>query len=119
MKPLRLLFLLILAGTAPLAQAQNQGEMNQQAAASFAKADQQLNALYKKALAGLDEESKAKLKAAQRAWVAFRDAEAEFHMQVEAGGGSMAAMIYEGTRARLTKARIAELREFLANHAGR
>ncbi len=58
------------------------------------------------------------MKAAQRAWVVFRNAEAALQMDVEARGGSMAPMIYEGTRARLTKVRIAELREFVKVHGG-
>lgn len=115
-RPFRITLLalaLALGGTS--ASAQSQGEMNQEAAASFKKADAELNRTYTKLLASLDDEARAKLKAAQRAWVVFRDAEAEYQMDAEARGGSMAAMIYEGTRARLTKARIAQLKESSGN----
>jgi len=95
--------------------AQSQAEMNQEAAANFKKADAELNRTYSMLLASLDDEARAKLKAAQRAWVVFRDAEAEYQMDAEARGGSMASMIYEGTRARLTKQRIAQLKEQSGN----
>jgi uncharacterized protein YecT (DUF1311 family) len=116
---LPILIFAFVARIAPIAEAQSQGEMNRQAAASFEKADRELNKLCQKLVADLADQSKAKLKAARRAWVTFRDAEAEFQMDAEARGGSMAAMIYEGTRARMTKARIASLREFFATRAER
>ena len=93
--------------------AQSQQEMNREAEASFTKADAELNRVYAKVIATLDDESKPELKAAQRAWVAFRDAQATFQMNQEARGGSMAPMIYAGVRASLTKARIAQLKELL------
>jgi uncharacterized protein YecT (DUF1311 family) len=46
----------------------------------------------------------------------FRDAQAEFEMDTEARGGSMAPMIYSGVRASLTKARVAQLKEVLSNN---
>ncbi len=110
-----LVFLFLVALAAPGAFAQSQQQMNRDAEASFTKADAELNRIYAKVLAGLDDESKPELKAAQRAWVAFRDAHAEFQMNYEAHGGSMAPMIYAGVRASLTKARIAQLKELLTN----
>jgi uncharacterized protein YecT (DUF1311 family) len=108
--PLALLLLTLLVTISP-AVAQSQSEMNDEATASFEKADKELNRVYAKVLAGLDTEGRAKLKAVQRAWVVWRDAQADFSADQEARGGSMEAMIYDGTRARLTKARIAELRK--------
>ena len=107
--------LLLLALSAAPAFAQNQFEMNREAEASFTKADAELNRVYAKVIATLDDEGRAKLKAAQRAWVAFRDAQADFEMDSEARGGSMAPMIHAGVRASVTKARIAQLKELLAN----
>jgi len=95
--------------------AQTQQEMNREAAADFAKADTALNKLYTKVLATLDDEGKKKLKAAQRAWVVFRDAEADLQADSGARGGSMAPMIYDGTRATLTNERIKALKEVLEN----
>jgi uncharacterized protein YecT (DUF1311 family) len=108
-----LLALLLLAMTAGPVFGQSQSEMNREAAASFVKADAELNRIYAKVLATLDDEGRAKLKAAQRAWVTFRDAQAEFEMDNEARGGSMAPLIYEGFRARITKARVAQFKELL------
>jgi uncharacterized protein YecT (DUF1311 family) len=90
-------------------EAQTQQEMNRHAARDFAAADVDLNKVYKQLAGRLDEESQAKLKAVQRAWVQFRDAEAEFEADVEARGGTMAPVIYNGRRAELTKIRTEEL----------
>lgn len=107
-------FCILMLGTVQLS-AQSQAEMNQQAAGEFKKADAELNRVYARVLAELDDEGRAKLKAAQRAWVVFRDAEAAYQMDLEARGGSMAPLIYEGTRARLTRARTAQLKQSSEN----
>ena len=65
------------------------------------------------ARAELDDEGKEKFKLAQRAWVQFRDAQADFEADKEARGGSMALLIYNGTRKTLTDARIKELQRVL------
>ena len=96
--------------------AQSQSEMNMEAADSFRRADATLNKVYQKVMAALDEEAKGKLKAAQRAWVAFRDAQAQFEAD-EARGGSMAPLLYEGARATLTNLRIKELQRILKQRA--
>jgi uncharacterized protein YecT (DUF1311 family) len=95
--------------------AQTQQEMNREAAADFAKADAALNKLYTKVLAALDDEGKKKLKAAQRAWVVFRDAEADLQADTEARGGTLAPLIYDSTRTTLTNERIKTFKEMLAN----
>lgn len=107
-------FFLIFSTLAPqAASAQSQQEMNAGAAAEFAKADKELNEVYAKVLGVLDEGSKEKLKKSQRAWVAYRDAEADFSADAEARGGSMWPLIHEGTRARLTMERVKRLKELL------
>jgi uncharacterized protein YecT (DUF1311 family) len=95
------------------ASAQPQQEMNAGAAAEFAKADKELNEVYAKVLGVLDDGSKEKLKKSQRAWVVYRDAEADFSADAEARGGSMWPLIHEGTRARLTTERVKSLKELL------
>lgn len=97
----------------PGARGQSQQEMNAQARQDFAAADATLNRIYKQVTSKLDAEAKAKLQEVQRAWIQFRDAEAAFQADREARGGSMAPLIYEGTRGRLTKARTEELRKLL------
>ncbi len=106
--------LLIASAVVPrAASAESQHEMNAGAAAEFAKADKELNEVYAKVLGLLDDGSKEKLKTSQRAWVAYRDAEADFSADAEARGGSMWPLIHEGTRARLTKERVKRLKELL------
>lgn len=90
------------------AQAQDQQTMNREAEASAAAADKKLNVVYKKVMATLDEEGQAALKKAQRAWLVYRDAEAEFQADAMRGG-SAAPLLYAGTLERLTKARILEI----------
>lgn len=93
--------------------AQTQQEMNLQAGEEFKKADKELNEVYAKVLGVLDDEAKERLKKSQRAWLAFRDAEADFRADAEARGGSMWPLIHEGIRGKLTKDRAAALREYL------
>ena len=111
MKLLPLCLALMVA--APVALAQTQQEMNAEAAESFKKADKELNEVYAKVLANLDDQAKENLKKSQRAWVAWRDAEAAFRADAEARGGSMWPLIHEGIRSRLTKERVKGLKELL------
>jgi uncharacterized protein YecT (DUF1311 family) len=85
-----------------------QAEMNACAAEDFLRADARLNAVYKQAMKAIDPARQPKLKAAQRAWLAFRDAECEFEAS-EAEGGTMQPMLRNGCKAEVTKARIAQL----------
>ncbi len=112
MKILPLCLLLAALAPVPLV-AQSQQEMTAEAAAAFTKADKELNEVYAKVLANLDDEAKERLKKSQRAWVAFRDAEAAFRADAEARGGSMWPLIHEGVRSRLTKERVKGLKELL------
>src|SRR5437867_145258 len=93
--------------------AQSQEEMNQQAAKDFDAADAAMNEAYKPFMNKIDKEAQAKLKSAQRAWVAFRDAQAELEADLAARGGSMVPMIYNRTRTEITKARTKELEKLL------
>ncbi len=91
------------------ANAQSQSEMNRKAAQEFETADATLNKVFKQLIGKLDAEGKEKLKNAQRAWVQFRDAQADFEADKEARGGSLAPLISNGARKTLTDARIKEL----------
>jgi uncharacterized protein YecT (DUF1311 family) len=107
---------------------QAQQEMNWCAGQDFERADTELNAAYRTAITSAQEADReyahltqgnetrasgpgeeASLRAAQRAWVTFRDAHCEGE-SYEARGGSMQPMLYQGCRATLTRARAAELR---------
>ena len=92
---------------------QTQAEMNATAREHFARADADLNKTYQAVLKKLpDAESKQKLKEAQRAWLAFRDAEAAFAAD-QARGGSMAPTIRYETMTELTQQRIKQLKSHL------
>ena len=108
-----LAFAAVAFSTLAPARAQSQQEMNAEAAAEFTKADKELNQIYAKVLEVLDDVAKEKLKRSQRAWVVFRDAEAEFRADAEARGGSMWPVIHEGVRSSLTKERVKALKEYL------
>jgi len=107
------LCLALIAATPLASNAQSQQEMNTEAAENFKKADKELNEVYAKVLANLDDEAKENLKRAQRAWVVWRDAEAIFRADAEARGGSMWPLVHEGIRSRLTKERVKGLKELL------
>ncbi|MCW1923709.1 lysozyme inhibitor LprI family protein [Luteolibacter arcticus] len=112
MKLLPLCLALLVAAPVALP-AQSQQEMNAEAAETFKKADKELNEVYAKVLANLDDLAKENLKKSQRAWVAWRDAEAAFRADAEARGGSMWPLVHEGIRGRLTKERVKSLKELL------
>jgi len=84
MKILALIFLLALPST--ICQAQSMAELKAQAYAQYERSDKAMNIAYKKLLSVLNEEGKKRLRKAQRAWVTFRDAQAEFDCHHFAGG---------------------------------
>jgi uncharacterized protein YecT (DUF1311 family) len=107
---LPLLFLAVLPLTE--ANAQSQSQMNLEEYARFEKADANLNKVYALLLAKLDVEGKAKLRAAQRAWVTFRDAQAELEADLMRGG-SAAPLLRAGSLRENTERRIADLKRML------
>jgi uncharacterized protein YecT (DUF1311 family) len=101
----------------PIAQihAQTQAAMNAQARAEFVKADAELNKAYETLLAKLpDAQSKQRLNESQRAWLAFRDAEAAFTAD-QTRGGSMASTIRYETMTDLTQRRNKQLKTRLTD----
>ena len=108
------LFLLAAISILPAvsARAQTQAQMNNQAAAEFKKADADLNKVYAKVVAKLDDEGKEKLKVAQRAWIAFRDAQAEVDADISRGG-SMVPLLRASSMTDSTQARIRQLQDYL------
>lgn len=93
--------------------AQTQASMNAQARTEFVQSDAELNKTYEALLTKLpDAASKQKLKESQRAWLAFRDAEAAFAAD-QARGGSMAPTIRYETMTELTQQRIKQLKSHL------
>ena len=82
--------------------------MNTQARAEFEETDAELNKTYEALLTKLPMPEARKLKQSQRAWLAFRDAEAAF-VADQARGGSMASTIRYETMKELTQHRIKQL----------
>ena len=107
-----LILLAICALPLASAHAQTQAEMNSQAFAEFKKADAELNKVYAQVIAKLDAEGKEKLKVAQRAWVAFRDAQAEVDAD-GSRGGSIVPLLRSTSMTESTQARTKQLRAFL------
>ncbi|WP_295139551.1 lysozyme inhibitor LprI family protein [uncultured Reyranella sp.] len=90
------------------AQAQSQMELNQQAGTTLQDADRQLNAAYTKLRTRLGPESRARLQAAEEAWIRFRDRECAF-IGGPTTGGSIHGMIVAQCQARLSLARVKDL----------
>ena len=93
--------------------AMNQNDMNICADKDYQASDKKLNAVYAKVMAALgDENYKTKLKAAERAWVAYRDTECAFET-AENEGGSIHPLVYSGCLTKLTNARTKDLQAYL------
>ncbi|NNB43772.1 lysozyme inhibitor LprI family protein [Pseudomonas chlororaphis] len=124
MNPRLLLALLPLLLT-PLAQAADcantttQTAMNQCAAQQHQAADKELNTLYQRITQRLKDnpDDKKLLVSAQRAWVAFRDAECGFAASGVAGG-SVYPLIYSNCTTDLTKARVEAFKTYLKCQEG-
>jgi len=107
------------AASSKCANAQDQATMTQCAGEDFAAADKKLNASYKeiqKRLTG-DADGKALFVKAQRAWIAFRDAECAFSAG-GASGGSIYPMLVASCKTDLTKQRNDQLRKYLSCEEG-
>lgn len=99
--------------------ATTQAELNDCAGQSFAKSDLALNGLYREIMQrlGRDSAEARQLVAAQRAWIAFRDAECDFAASgVE--GGSIYPMTVVNCRDTLTQRRIDDLKFYLSCEEG-
>jgi len=99
--------------------AQSQNEMTQQAWAEFEKADKQLNDVYQKVLKSMEDDiAKQKLIAVQKAWIKFRDAQAELDADSERGG-SLANQVMAESETVMTKARTEQLKKYLADQTSK
>lgn len=102
----------------------NQAELNQCAYDDYQAADKKLNETWKKLMAKFkdDRTATAKLKAAQKAWIAFRDAEIEAMFACDTNDrtcwGSMEPMLRNGELAALTKDRTTRLQKYLKQGLG-
>ena len=105
--------LLVLVAGAASGFSQTTGEMKADASRAYQVSDKAMNEAYKQLMAVLNEEGKTRLKAAQRAWITYRDAQASFDSH-HLAGGTMEGLEYTGSLNMLTEARTKRLREDLA-----
>lgn len=92
----------------------NQTDMNICAGKAYEKSDAELNSLYKQIEARLkdDADTTKLLVTAQRAWVAFRDAECNFSSS-EVSGGTAYPFISSSCLDNMTQIRIGNLKGYL------
>lgn len=93
-----------------LAVAAPQVELNEQSHQDYLTADKALNEAYGRLMDKLSPERRQKLKTAQRAWLRFRDAQAEL-VSSAWEGGSLQPLAHSDELKRLTKHRTQELEQ--------
>ena len=103
----------------PAASAQTQADMNRSADSDFRRADSSLNTAYRQLLEAHRDDTLAvrKIRVAQRAWVAFRNAqlEAVFPADDKQTYGSMYPMEVSILATELTQQRTAQLRSWVGS----
>lgn len=88
-------------------------EMRNAQGRAYERWDTELNMEYRELMANLAADEKAALKKAQRAWLTFREAEAEFWWTESiSGGGTLQPVIVAGHSIDLLKARVCRLRQY-------
>ena len=102
--------------------AKTQGEINACANEEAARVDVELNDVYRKLLsmAAAEPEAVAKIKAAERAWIAYRDAYMDAMYPArdkQAEYGSIYPMEAELLRAKLTRRQVTALKELLEQYS--
>jgi len=110
----------LFAGAAPAsaddrvdcAHAINQNDMNTCAEDAYNASDVKLNALYNTLTGKLDGKDIAQIKTAQRAWIAYRDAECTYTVRNNEGG-SIYPLVWFGCLKEQTEMRTKQLREHL------
>ncbi|MFO1350893.1 MAG: lysozyme inhibitor LprI family protein [Gammaproteobacteria bacterium] len=98
------------------AKAESTADRRACAKAGYDKADQRLNEVYKQLRERLDADGKTRLRDAQRAWIAYRDAECAWAAD-QMRGGTEAAVIEAGCRADQTSVRADELESYLESYS--
>ena len=98
--------------------AMTQHAMNQCAAQEFRKADAGLNKIYRQLMNDAGPAEKVKLRAAQLAWIKFRDAHCDYEA-LGNKGGSIYPMVYSFCLAEVTRERTKQFEEILKGAEGR
>lgn len=87
-------------------------EMQECSSDSFASVDEELNAVWAEVMGSRDDAGKQSLRAAQRAWIAFRDADCAAAVEGYRGG-SIASVIQRECLTARTQTRVDDLRDML------
>ena len=96
----------------PCENAETTVEMRNCVGKEYKKADAELNSVYKQLMSKLgDEGQRSALRAAQQAWIKYRDGNCEFEAYLNRGG-TIYPVIYTGCLSAMTTARTKELRQF-------
>jgi uncharacterized protein YecT (DUF1311 family) len=96
----------------PCPDARTQADLNLCASQAFQRADAELNKLYQQLMKDAGAAEKAKLRAAQLAWIKFRDAHCEYEAFGNTGG-SIYPMVYSFCLAEVTAERSKQFRDTL------
>jgi uncharacterized protein YecT (DUF1311 family) len=96
----------------PCPDAQTQYELNRCAALARDRADAELNKAYRQLMKNTSGEERAKLRAAQLAWIKFRDAQCDYE-SVGNKGGSIYPMVASFCLAGVTNDRTKRLQEII------
>jgi uncharacterized protein YecT (DUF1311 family) len=108
-----LAFLTLMLVFAPASFSQTTLEMKEDASRAYGVSDKAMNTAYTELMGILNAEGKKRLKEAQRAWIAYRDAQAGFDCH-HLAGGTMEGLEQIGALNLLTQERTKRLREDLA-----
>ena len=113
----RLIFSIIFCWTITFCFGQSQGEMNEDAAKDYQKADKELNNVFQEILKEYKEDTAfiKNLKVAQKIWVQFRDAEmkAKYPDREDGYYGSVQPMCWYLYKTELTEERSKKLKVWL------
>jgi uncharacterized protein YecT (DUF1311 family) len=93
---------------------QTQSELNRAARKDFAAAEDKLRVVYQKLFDSLDTTGQHKLSSAQKAWTAYREAQAALE-EDQVRGGTAAPTVLNAARTELTRERIRQLEQLLPN----
>jgi uncharacterized protein YecT (DUF1311 family) len=92
-----------------------QMDLNKCAMDNLKSADKALNDTYQTLMSKQDDAaSKQRLKAAQRAWIAYRDRECAFEVGPQEGGGTIWPTEFGGCMEQITATRIRELKQAIS-----
>ena len=105
----------VLTGIPKAVGAQTQTQMNMDAQADFKRTDKALTVVFNHVAQKVPFLTRKKLETAEKAWAAYRDAEAHFSASIQVEGGSLYPTAYNDARTDLTRQRIAQLKKISSN----